>query len=156
MKHTVGEIKAGTDVWMIFQELHETKPLQVTILEDNVSTEYMMPRKNIQVHEREGIAKYMQAFIPLKHFAFCNEFCYDTEEEAQKVLNEIIEAKEKTKNELKKKLKDHAISYIIENDLTATFEDEKQKDMFIDGFIACGLYVKQDPIFANLLVNSRL
>lgn len=154
MKHTVGEIKAGTDVWMIFQELHETKPLHVTILEDNISTEYMMPRKNIHVHEREGIAKYMQAFLPLKHFAFCNEFCYDTEEEAQNVLDEMNVEFNKKKEDLKNKVKIYAESHIIENNLV--FKDEQERDTFVNGYIACALDVRQDPIFANLLVNSRL
>ena len=154
MKHTVGEIKAGTDVWMIFQELHETKPLQVIILDDNVSTEYIMPRKNIHVHEREGIAKYMQGFLPLKHFAFCNEFCYDTEEEAQKVLDEMNIELNKKKEELKSKVKIYVESHIIENNLV--FKDEQERDTFINGYIACALDVRQDPIFANLLVNSRL
>jgi hypothetical protein len=153
MKHTVGEIKAGTDVWMIFQELHETKPLQVTILEDNVSTEYMMPRKNIQVHEREGIAKYMQAFIPLKHFAFCNEFCYDTEEEAQKVLDEMNVELGKRNEEIRKEVHNWAVSHIVENNMV--FTNESERDTFINGFISCAMDMRHNPFFANYVINKH-
>lgn len=153
MKHTVGEIKAGTDVWMIFQEIHETKPLLVTVLEDNLSTEYMMPRKNIQVHTREGIAKYMEAFIPLKHFAFCNEFCYDTEEEAQQVLNNMIVEQEKQNDKFRNDAESWAVSHIIENNLV--FASESERDTFINGFIACAVDIKHNPLFANTVINKH-
>ena len=145
MKHTIGDIKAGTDVWMIFTEMHKTKPLLVTVLEDNISTEYMMPRKNIEVHPREGLNKQMEPFIPLKHFAFCNEICYDTEEEAQTVLNQIIIKQEEVRNELRKKIINYANSYIIENNLV--FADKSERNTFINGYVACAM---EHELYASL------
>ena len=153
MKHVIGDIKAGTKVWMIFQELHETKPLLVTVLDDVVSVDFLMPRKGIQVHVREGIAKYMDGFLPLKNFAFCNEPCWDTEEEAQEVLDEILVEQENQNDEFRKKIKDWAVSHIVENNLV--FVNEPERDTFINGFIACAMDIKRIPLFANCVINKH-
>lgn len=153
MKHVIGDIKAGTNVWMIFQELHETKPLLVTVLDDVVSVEFLMPRKGIQVHVREGIAKYMEGFLPLKNFAFCNEPCWDNEEEAQEVLDDMLVEQEMQNDEFRKKIKDWAVSHIVENNIV--FANEQERDTFINGFIACAVDIKHNPLFANTVINKH-
>lgn len=153
MKHVIGDIKAGTNVWMIFQELHETKPLCVTVLDDAVSVEFLMPRKAIQVHVREGIAKYMEGFLPLKNFAFCNEPCWDNEEEAQEVLDDMLVEQEMQNDEFRKKIKDWAVSHIVENNIV--FANEQERDTFINGFVACAVDIKHNPLFTNTVINKH-
>lgn len=153
MKHVIGDIKQGTDVWMIFQELHETKPLLVTVLDNDASGEYLMPRKGIQVHVREGIAKYMESFLPLKNFAFCNEPCWDTEEEAQQVLDEMNVELGKRNEEIRKEVHSWAVSHIVENNMV--FTNEPERDTFINGFIACAMDMRRSPFFANCVINKH-
>ena len=153
MKHVIGDIKAGTNVWMIFQELHETKPLCVTVLDNDASGEYLTPYKTIEVQHRDGIIKWVGAFLPLKNFAFCNEPCWDTEEESQQVLDNMIIEQEKQNEEFRTDVKKWAVSYIDENNLV--FANEPERYTFINGFVACAVNIKHNPLFANAVINNE-
>ena len=85
MKHTIAEMSEGAQVWMCFPHLHATRPLLVTIGAPVKYCDTLMPEYFITVHERAGMTKAWQFFIANHCFA-CAE-CYDTETEAQEVLD---------------------------------------------------------------------
>lgn len=85
MKHTIAEIKEGEQVWMYIPDLHVSRPLLVTVSCAISDTSYMIPFVYITVHEREGMCGNPGCVLGSMCSA-CSE-CYDTEEEAQEVID---------------------------------------------------------------------
>ena len=102
MVHTIAEIKEGAQVWMYIPDLHASRPLLVTVGSIVSDIAYMMPFRFITVHERDGICgntKYLP-YLLNRTCSACSE-CYDTEEEAQEVIDCNIKRAEEKKAKLK-------------------------------------------------------
>lgn len=133
MKHTIAEIKEGEQVWMYIPDLHVSRPLLVTVSCAISDTSYMIPFVYITVHEREGMCGNPGCVLGSMCSA-CSE-CYDTEEEAQ----EVIDCNRKREAEKKEKLKNF-YSKVAEEYYNGNIEcgTEEQAAYFKAGFVeAC-------------------
>jgi len=99
MKHTIAEIKEGAQVWMYLPDLHASRPLLVTVGSIVSDLMYMMPFRYITVQERAGMCGNPN-FLTDRTCSACSE-CYDTEEEAQEVIDCSIKRAEEKKAKLK-------------------------------------------------------
>ena len=99
MKHTIAEIKEGAQVWMCIPDLHVSRPLLVTVGSMVSDIDYMMPFRYITVQERNGMCGNSN-FLTNRTCSACSE-CYDTEEEAQEVIDCNIKRAEEKKAKLK-------------------------------------------------------
>ena len=99
MKHTIAEIKKGAQVWMYLPDLHASRPLLVTVGSTVSDFMYLMPFRYIKVQERDGMCGDPN-FLTNRTCSACSE-CYDTEEEAQEVIDCNIKRAEDKKAKLK-------------------------------------------------------
>ena len=133
MKHTIAEIKEGAQVWMYLPDLHASRPLLVTVGSIVTNLDYMMPFRFVTVQERAGMCGNPN-FLTNRTCSACSE-CYDTEEEAQ----EVIDCNIKRAEEKKAKLKDF-YSKVAEEYYNGNIEcdTEEQAAYFKAGFVeAC-------------------
>lgn len=99
MKHTIAEINEGAQVWMYLPDLHASRPLLVTVGSIVTNLDYMMPFRFVIVQERTGMCGNPN-FLTNRTCSACSE-CYDTEEEAQEVIDCNIKRAEEKKAKLK-------------------------------------------------------
>ena len=133
MKHTIAEIKEGAQVWMCIPDLHASRPLLVTVGSIVTNLDYMMPFRYITVHERAGIYG-IPKYVLNRTCSACSE-CYDTEEEAQEVIDCNIKRTEEKKAKLKDFYSKVAEEYYNGN---VQCDTEEQAFYFKAGFVeAC-------------------
>ena len=133
MKHTIAEIKKGAQVWMYLPDLHASRPLLVTVGSTVSDFMYLMPFRYITVQERDGMCGDPN-FLTNRTCSACSE-CYDTEEEAQEVINREIKRAEEEKAKLKDFYCKVAEEYFDRN---VHCDTEEQAFYFKAGFVdAC-------------------
>lgn len=96
MVHTIAEIKDGAKVWMYIPDLDALHPLLVTVGSIVTDIEYIMPLRNVSFNKQTGISNILSN----RTFLACS-YCYDTEEEAQEVIDIEIKRSEEEKAKLK-------------------------------------------------------
>lgn len=133
MRHTIAEINEGAQVWMYIPDLHASRPLLVTVGSIDSDLTYMMPFRCITVQKRDGMCSY-QNYALNRTCPACLH-CYDTEEEAQ----EVIDIELKRIEEEKAKLKDFYWKVAEEYfDKNVHCDTEEQAFYFKAGFVdAC-------------------
>lgn len=98
---TVAEAGTGADVWMIIEQVHQTKPLLVTIGNQCAEMHLLMSQYYIKIHDREGIEgknDFHKTFIRGLHsLVSANNICYINEEDAQAELDKQIKQREEYK-----------------------------------------------------------
>ena len=143
---TLWEVSEGTDVWMVFPDLHKTKPLLVTRgkIADNHGT-YLMQQVYIDIHDREGMETFGHEGrgIFLKKAMYnpilASEKCYSSEEAAQKVLDEHNAKELERENNLRQMYEKVAKVYMFEHEISLSEDDLNN---YIKGFIDCAMYLR--------------
>ena len=142
---TVAEAGAGTDVWMIIEQVHQTKPLLVTIGNQCDKMHVMMPQYYIEIHDRDGMEgrnDFHRTFIRGLHsLVSANDICYTTEEEAQAELDKIIKNREEYKKKTIKMYSDFVKKNI--KDLTNDeFKNQDTYNSYINGWVDAIMYLR--------------
>ena len=154
---TLWEVQEGTDVWMIFPDLHKTKPLLVTRgkIADSNGT-YLMQQIEIDIHDREGMETFGMngKGIFLKKLmhnpAFASEKCYLTEDAAQKALDERNAKELERTNKLRQMYEKVAKVYMFEHEISLSEDDLNN---YIKGFIDCAMYFRDYKSLLDIQPN---
>lgn len=149
MRHTFGEIETGKDVWMIRRDVHGTKPILVTVGEHVYDPDFMMPKKSITIHDREGIVcgKIVKACHSI---VFDCEHCYDTEEEAQVELDKAIENEERYDSLVREEFEKICDRYI--NSVGNGWINDKED--YRRGFVDAATFFKRYPSMLDVTVST--
>ena len=156
MRHTFGEVETGKDVWMIRRDVHGTKPILVTVGEHVYDPDFMMPKKSITIHDREGMVgsnkdEVIASLIKACHsIVFDCEHCYDTEEEAQVELDKVIENEERYDSLVMEEFEKICDRYIssIGNGWINDKEDYRR------GFVDAATFFKRYPSMLDVTVST--
>ena len=115
---TVAEAGTGADVWMIIEQVHQTKPLLVTIGNKCMETHLLMPQYYIEIHDRDGMEgknDFHKTFIRGLHsLVSASDICYSNEEDAQAELDKRIKIKEEMHFKTTKMYRDFVKKHIKE------------------------------------------
>lgn len=155
---TLSEVPEGTDVWMVFPDLHKTKPLLVT--RGKVAFEhgytFLMEQIFIDIHDREG----MEGLEPDGYGLFLKKsthnpsfghlHCYFTEEAAQKALDEYNARELERINKLRQMYKKVADVYMSEHGLLLLGDD---LNTYLEGFIDCAMYLRDNKRLLDIQPN---
>lgn len=131
---TVAEAGTGADVWMIIEQVHQTKPLLVTIGNQCMETHLLMPQYYIEIHDRDGMEgknNFHKTFIRGLHsLVSASDICYINEEDAQAELDKRIKIKEEMHFKTTKMYRDFVKKHIKE----ILFNDKVEFDNSTDEF----------------------
>ena len=154
---TLWEVSEGTDVWMVFPDLHKTKPLLVTRgkIVDNHGT-YLTQQVYIDIHDREGMEVFGHEgkgiFVKkeMHNPIFASEKCYSSEEVAQKVLDEHNARELERENNLRQMYKKVANVYMKEHGLKLSDDD---LNTYLEGFVDCAMYFRDYKSLLDIQPN---
>lgn len=140
---TVAEAGTGAEVWMIIEQVHQTKPLQVTIGEQCPEMHIMMPQYYVEIHDRDGMEgrnDFHRTFIRGLHsLVSANDKCYTTEEVAQIEMDKIIKQREEWHNKVVQMYKEIAQKFINEHGYNLKGD---ALNNYLEGFVDCALHMR--------------
>lgn len=140
---SVAEAGTGSKVWMIIEQVHQTKPLLVTIGNQCTEMHLLMPQYYIEIHDRDGMEgknDFHKTFIRGLHsLVSANDICYVNEEDAQEELDKRIKQKEEWHNKEVQMYKEIAQKFIDEHGYNLKGD---ALNNYLEGFVDCALHMR--------------